>query len=132
MIDKILAYETGGHRPDAPAVFVADDADDAGNFQADADELAQLATSIPTVKIYLGDLGITASRDAIVRAFDDGASIVNYIGYGGINIWAEENVFNTTAVGSLSTPSELPIVLTMNCLNGYYHFPTSIRCRKRS
>jgi hypothetical protein len=59
-----------------------------------------------------------------VRSFNDGASLVSYIGHGGIYLWAGENVFNTDDVTSSLIPqSQQPLVLTMNCLNGYFHFP---------
>ena len=34
-----------------------------------------------------------------------------------------ENVFNIGDVWSLTPQSQQPILLTMNCLNGYFHFP---------
>jgi hypothetical protein len=59
-----------------------------------------------------------------VRSFNDGASLVSYIGHGGIHLWAGENIFNTDDVASSLIPqSQQPLVLTMNCLNGYFHFP---------
>jgi hypothetical protein len=38
-------------------------------------------------------------------------------------VWASENVFNTQDVKDLSAQSQQPLVLTMNCLNGFFHFP---------
>ncbi|MGH6692269.1 MAG: C25 family cysteine peptidase, partial [Gammaproteobacteria bacterium] len=45
------------------------------------------------------------------------------VGHGGIALWASENVFEGSDVGSLSPQASQPIVMTMNCLNGYFHFP---------
>ena len=125
MVEKIVAYETGEsdiHR--SAVVLVADNADIAGNFEADADELAAgvLALKNPE-KIYLSQLGAAATRNAIVQSFDNGASLVSYVGHGGINLWAGENFFNASDVASLSPQSQQPLLLTMNCLNGYFHFP---------
>jgi hypothetical protein len=68
-------------------------------------------------------LGAPATRHAILDAFDEGTSVVSYIGHGGIHLWADENIFNTSQVELLSPRREQPLVLTMNCLNGYFHFP---------
>jgi Peptidase family C25 len=38
-------------------------------------------------------------------------------------VWASENIFNYTDVRSLQTQSRQPLLLTMNCLNGFFHFP---------
>jgi hypothetical protein len=48
---------------------------------------------------------------------------LSYLGHGGIHLWASENVFDTSAVQTLSPQSRQPILLTLNCLNGYFHFP---------
>ena len=38
-------------------------------------------------------------------------------------IWASENVFNLWDVDTLEPQVQQPLLLTMNCLNGYFHFP---------
>ena len=40
IVSKILAYERGELSSDAPFVLIADNADAAGDFESDADELA--------------------------------------------------------------------------------------------
>lgn len=62
-------------------------------------------------------------RDASISSFDGGASLVSYIRHGGIHLWVSENVFNKDDVAALSPQPRLPLLLTMNCLNGYSHFP---------
>jgi hypothetical protein len=93
-------------------------------FERDAEELASgvLASRDPR-RIYLRRLGVEPSRQAIVDALDSGASLLSYVGHGGIQLWAHENLFDTSRVGSLQPQSAQPVVLTLNCLNGYFHFP---------
>lgn len=125
MVEKIVAYETGEAGLDrSTVVLVTDDPDRAGNFEADADALAAgvLASRNPH-KIYLSQLGTAATRDAIGQSFDEGASLISYIGHGGIHLWADENFFNSGDVASLRPQAQQPVLLTMNCLNGYFHFP---------
>ena len=64
-------------------------------------------------KIYLSQLGTTATRSAIVDAFDEGASVMSYIGHGAIHLWANENLFNIGNVDSLSPQSQQPFLFTM-------------------
>jgi hypothetical protein len=125
LVGKIVTYETG----DAslwgpPVVLVADNPDRAGDFVADADELASTVLAHRNVrKVYLSELGPSATRSSILQAFNEGASLASYMGHGGIHLWAEENVFNTSDVASLTPQSQMPLLLTLNCLNGYFHFP---------
>jgi hypothetical protein len=124
LVEKILAYESGEGDPSAPVVLIADNPDLAGDFVADGNELASGVLSGETIeKIYLTELGTGATRSAIVEAFDEGASLMSYMGHGAIHLWANENLFNIWQVPSLSPQSQQPILLTMNCLNGYFHFP---------
>jgi hypothetical protein len=48
---------------------------------------------------------------------------VSYIGHGGIHVWADEDLLDIDDVGLLSPQPEQPLLLTLNCLNGYFHFP---------
>ena len=125
LAEKIIRFESGGYVfGDAPVVLVTDNADAAGDFDANADELAQgLLSRFDPVRLSLSALGRDPMRDAIVRSFDDGASLISYIGHGGIHLWASENIFNRSDVALLSAQPRQPLLLTMNCLNGYFHFP---------
>jgi hypothetical protein len=123
LIDKIVAFETSGRGFSGPAVMVADNADLAGNFEQDADDVASSVLSDRAVeKLYLRDLG-GSTRSAIQNAFDQGPAFVNYIGHGGIAVWASENVWNNLDVNSLAPQPQQPLLFTMNCLNGYFDFP---------
>ena len=48
---------------------------------------------------------------------------MSYMGHGAIALWASENVFNNGDVAKLAPQPEQPFLMTMNCLNGYFHFP---------
>jgi hypothetical protein len=124
MVAKIIDWEATGKSFQGRAVIVADNPDRAGDFVADAEALATSILSGRQVeKIYLNELGVAAARNAIEQAFDEGSSLLNYIGHGGIHLWADENILNIDDVGLLSPQSQQPLLLTMNCLNGYFHFP---------
>ncbi|HJS74941.1 MAG TPA: C25 family cysteine peptidase, partial [Vicinamibacteria bacterium] len=124
LIAKLLEYEASPTAGAGASVLVADDPDTAGDFEHDADEIAEtlLASRSPR-RIYMRSLGTEAARQAIADAFDEGAGLVSYVGHGGIQLWASENIFDLSGVGTLAPQAQQPLVLTMNCLNGYFHFP---------
>ncbi len=124
MVEKILAYESGGASPGAPIVLVSDNPDGAGDFDAEAKELAEtvLAGEAPR-RISLAELGTTATRRAVLDTFDEGAYLVSYIGHGGIAVWADESLLDLSSVSTLAPQAQQPLLLTMNCLNGYFDFP---------
>jgi hypothetical protein len=100
---------------------VADNPDVAGDFETDADEIASgPLAGYATEKIYLGRLGTEATRSTLLASFDRGASLVSYIGHGAPAIWASERLLHSNDTVKLSPQARQPIVLTMNCLNGYF------------
>ena len=124
MVDKILAYETGGASLGATIALVTDNPDVGGDFDANAQELAATVLASKTPRhISLEELGTAATRQAILQTFDEGASVVSYIGHGGIDRWANESILQRSSVDQLGPQLQQPLVLTMNCLNGYFHFP---------
>ena len=125
MVQKIVDYETQGWGLHGKAVLIADRPDPrAGDFEANAEELAATLLSQNEVqKIYLDELGAAATHQSILQAFDEGGSLVSYIGHGAMNLWSE-NIFRSDHVELLDYPEQTPLLLTMNCLNGYFQFPT--------
>jgi hypothetical protein len=103
--------------------LVADNPDLAGDFEADVEDirasfLGERAASV----LKLSELG-AATRPSILEALDRGLSYLGYVGHGGAAVWASENVWNTWDAPSLQAQSEQPLLVTMNCLNGYFVAP---------
>jgi hypothetical protein len=125
MVDKMVAYETGDANLSGKVVLVADNPDQGGDFESDAEELASgVLASRELEKIYLGEMGIEATRSAILQAFDDGASLMSYMGHGSLYLWANERVFEIARIADLMPQPQQPLVLTMNCYNGFFHHPS--------
>jgi hypothetical protein len=123
LVAKVLDWEDSGQGLGGAAVLVADNPDPAGNFEADIDDIrSSFLADRPTTTIKLSELG-ALTRPAILDAFDRGASLMSYVGHGGAAVWASENVLNSWDVDSLQAQSEQPLMLTMNCLNGYFVAP---------
>ena len=51
------------------------------------------------------------------------SSLLSYVGHGSIAVWASENVWNNLDVNTLAPQAQQPVLFTMNCLNGFFHFP---------
>ena len=72
--------------------------------------------------LLLSELG-AGTRPAILDALNSGLSYLNYVGHGGAAVWASENVWNSWDAASLQAQSQQPLLVTMNCLNGYFVAP---------
>ena len=62
----------------------------------------------------------SATATAVNNAFNSGSLVMNYIGHGSVEIWSR-NALTSKSVPNLKNGDRLPFVMSMNCLNGYFH-----------
>jgi hypothetical protein len=123
LVSKLLAWEDSGQGLSGKAVLVADNPDLGGDFEADVEDVrASFLAGRSTTTVKVSEFG-AATRPAILGSFDEGASLMSYVGHGGTAVWASENVLNSWDTPSLLAQSRQPLLLTLNCLNGYFVAP---------
>ncbi|HYR27703.1 MAG TPA: C25 family cysteine peptidase, partial [Thermoanaerobaculia bacterium] len=61
----------------------------------------------------------TNLANAVAAAFNRGSIIVNYIGHGSTEVWSRNAMTSARATALRNT--NLPFVMSMNCLNGFFH-----------
>ncbi len=122
-VQKILDFENASRTLGGNAALVADNPDLAGDFEANQDGIATILTSRPVQKIYLTQLGASATKAAVRNAFDSGASLVSYVGHGSSGLWATEGILRSPDVAFFAPQPQQPFVLTMTCSNGYFASP---------
>jgi hypothetical protein len=123
-VQKILDFESTGRTLAGKAVLVADNPDAAGDFEANANDIASLLPSREVQKIFLTQYG-TATKSTLMSAFDAGPALVSYVGHGSQVLWGNswENIFRAPDVSLLQPQPAQPLVLTMTCSNGYFTSP---------
>lgn len=128
-VQKIIDYENGDGAPGAGLknYFVMADSDqDNEGFEAKAQSLAahsRLRDIAMSAHVYTRASGTDATMHSqIISAFNQGPLMINYIGHGAEDRWADSDVFINSDVDSL-TNSKWPIVSALNCLNAYFYDP---------
>ncbi len=126
IIDKIIDYENHleGGTWNKKVLFVADNADEGGNFEALSDYFSAnyIPSNFNVTKLYLRDYGsATATKDAIISHISSGCLLTNYVGHGSLDLWASEKIFESANVSSLTNSRKIPLVVTMSCINGFFH-----------
>ena len=151
VVSKITGYEsaplTGWHNN---VLFIADNVPDpkyAGDFVWLSEGIISdyLANNPPhqALRIYqdtggiypnLPDYDCTSSggtpaqctnvRNAIVNTFNTtGTVLVNYTGHANLDRWSNESIFLTSTVDLLTNASQLPVILSLTCLDGHWTYP---------
>lgn len=121
MIAKIVAYQPfTGPRPDL--LLVTDHADD-NFFEDDHAELrATLPAGVPWREIRRIDQPDNSTmRNQVLAGLNQGPAIVEYAGHGVVEGWSTAGYVTSPDAAQLINNNRLSIVLTMSCLNGYFH-----------
>ena len=126
VVEKTIGYERNAVPGEwrQRVLFVADD--DQPVFEATSDDLVKsyIPSNYEAIKVYLSDFADPGqSKARIVEAINQGAVIVSYVGHAALNVWAKEGVFSSDDIAALRNESKLPFVVTMTCLDGYFHHP---------
>ena len=126
VVAKIVGYETtpAGGPWRAGAVFVADDADYAGDFAALSDELYYdfLPAGMRGARVYLED-DAEATRAKLRSRWQAGQLLATFWGHSSHSQWALENLLHRDDSPSLQNGDRLPIVLSLTCYAGAFQHP---------
>jgi len=134
MVDKIISYET---EPE-PGIWrntvtlVADDPLRPSTYIEtehilDTEDLARIMPrSLYVDKVYLTEypeeqdpnspyIKKPRARDDLIKKLYNGTLMVNYLGHGSPNVWAQENVFTSADLGQVKTGMKLPFWIAGTC-----------------
>ncbi len=126
VVNKIIAYDEGMRSQpwQQRALFVADNADSAGDFPGLSDQIitGYLPADVTPTRVYLGIThpDATSAKNAIRDGINAGTWMVQYSGHGAPERWAHEYIWTKDDVPSLVNDGMFPLVLTFNCLDGYF------------
>jgi len=136
LVDKIVAFETSNDFTPwrTRILMTADDECHPGNCNEGMHigNTESLCTLVPpeldVVKFYLteypGVLGQKPqARAAFIRTWNEGCSVINYQGHGAPRQLADEVLFLSTDVPSLTNGNRLPVFLPISCTVGEFDDP---------
>ncbi len=135
VVDKIVGYDqTMRLQPwQRQALFVSDNPDSAGDFPTVSDEIiaGYLPPDLEVTRAYLPGAPpsdpatpeeIVQTRAIISDTLQAGAWMVQFTGHGAMNRWTHENLWTTEHIPGLTNGDRLPVVMTFNCLDGYFAY----------
>ena len=136
VVDKIIRYSTSertlGNWKNK-VTYLVDDADN-NNHVRDAERLVPLLESSYVVpeKLYLDAFPQQNNtsqgtspvvHDLLMRNFEDGTFLINFMGHGREDQWMHENIFNNSMINDLTNRFKLPLIITATCEYGRYDDP---------
>ncbi len=137
VVDKIISYDQGARSAawQRKVLFVADNPDPAsGDFPAVSDEIVAnyIPQDLQVTRAYISrstnpptQAEIQAARTTISDTIQSGVWMVQFAGHGAIPLWTGEVIWTTSDVPGLRNATSLPVVMTFNCLDGYFAHPVT-------
>ncbi len=127
-VDKIAAYESGAGAPGGEwagnAVLLADDTDRGADFAAASERVAALLPAGYNVdRIYLSATPVTAARNLLLADIQSGASLINYLGHGGLDRLSSSALLSSGDVADLTNGDRLPVLTAMTCAVNRFAVP---------
>lgn len=122
---KIIAYESGeGGRWKQQILLAADNPDDGGDFNKASGQIqALLPRDYEVGTVYLSEQGFTKARAMLREGINSGAAILNYFGHGGLDAMANEKLFQSSDVASMTNGARQPLVISLSCSVGQFALP---------
>jgi len=122
LVGKIVQYESSAASQSwaRQAMMVADRNDGFDFAAASQKAQSQIPSTIAVSSVLADDLDDATARQQILEGFNQGQLLINYTGHGSTEVWSGDDLFASSDAAALSNGSRLPVVVTMDCLNGYF------------
>jgi hypothetical protein len=128
VVSKIVQYETNPLSSgwNKNVTFVADNADEAGDFAAASEAMtAYVASPFTSQRIYFTPPATTiaATQQAVLNHWNAGALIVQYTGHSSWQQWAAERFLHLDDLPALRNDRRWAIVIEMTCFTSAFQRP---------
>jgi hypothetical protein len=60
----------------------------------------------------------------LLAALNQGSKVVNYYGHGSTTVWTDAPILSASDAAGLTNQNHLSLIVSMTCLNGYFHAPS--------
>jgi Peptidase family C25 len=124
VVEKIVSYETISHRSEEARKYLMALSDE-DNFHEYSDSIMSYVPYTYAAVTEILNEG-AATRDRLIGSINEGLFWLQYIGHGSVDSWDIDDTwtpyFSNDDIELLEN-SFFPIIVAMNCLNGYFNDP---------
>lgn len=126
MVDKILAYESSPVSQEGweRRIMLVADNDEPGFEGLNEACASSLSPAYLISRKYLRKYGgPSVLKQQLIDEINGGTLLINYVGHGAEDFWADEGIFEAGDVDELHNGDDgprYPLVVAMTCLNGYF------------
>ncbi len=126
VVAKLVAHAASDGTWKHRALIVTDESD-AFDFAAATEPLkALLSTAFEVTRVALGPLPLDQARQQLRERLELGQGLVTFLGHGALDRWSPGGLLNTASIATVRNAGRLPMVVSLTCLNGFFHDPRTI------
>jgi hypothetical protein len=116
-VDKVIAYESVADGAwVGSALALADAVDQGADFAAGSDKLVALfPPGYSADRIYLDAMPLADARSRLLQELQAGASLVDYMGHGGLDRLSSGGLLANSDVATLGNGTRVPVLTAMTC-----------------
>ncbi|MGH8067685.1 MAG: C25 family cysteine peptidase [Candidatus Entotheonellia bacterium] len=121
VVEKLVrrTSQDGNH----PAALLVADITDTYDFEEMIARVkAQLPSSFGVTQVLRGATEDTAAQQQIMTTLNAGTTLVTFAGHGAYRSWRGD-LLTAESASTLTNRDQLPVVVAMTCLNGYFQDP---------
>ncbi len=123
VVAKLVAHAASDEAWKRRALVVTD-RPDVFDFAAAAEPLVQsLSTAFDVTRLTLGTAPLDDNRQARREPLASGQGFVTFLGHGALDRWSSGGLLSTSSIRTLHNEGRLPMVVSLTCLNGFFHDP---------
>lgn len=121
---KVEAFEAAAGGWKRHTLWLADDPDLGGEFGGDTEAIIdELPESYTVQRVFLGQTTYDEAWVETLENMDKGAVLVNFLGHGGLDRFADEGLLVTEDVAQMTNRGRTPFVAALTCIVGRFDIP---------
>ncbi len=121
---KVEAFEAATGEWKRHTLWLADDPDLGGEFSEDTEAMIDVLPEDFTVqRVFLDNLVYDDAWRETLETMGKGAGMVNFLGHGGLDRFADEGLLVTEDVAEMANDERTPFVSALTCVVGRFDIP---------
>ncbi len=106
--------------------MVTDEPDEFDFAAATEPLVRELSTAFEVSRLTLGAVPLDQARRQLRERLEAGQGLVTFLGHGALDRWSPGGLLSTASIGTVRNEGRLPMVVSLTCLNGFFHDPKII------
>ena len=122
VVAKLVGYDQQAPGTSSSRALLVTDENIGTDFSAETQQIGiLLPSSLEKTVINFASADAGTIRAQLLSQLNAGQLFVNYIGHGSVDVWAGSGILTGDDAMNLNNRGLLPLVVTMDCLNGFFH-----------